>query len=389
MSEPLRVLHVASGDLWAGAEAQMCALLIALHERADVRVAAIVLNPGELAARLRAADIEVFALDESRSGMLALARQIFAAMHAWRPHIVHTHRQKENVLGTYAAARLGVPCVRTAHGASEHHIPWWRLTKTHKRVYAALDRRIAMHAQRAVVAVTDELGQQLRAELPGANVTVIHNGIDVAAVRALAANELTTRPGAPPYHLAIVGRLVSVKRIDLFIDMADVLERRAPGSYRFHIIGDGPLRAALQAQANASAAAAHLHFHGFRSDIAQAMAHMHMLVMSSDHEGLPMTALEALALGLCVAARPVGGLVPLLTGHPRAAFAAAPNSTAATWADSLAVVVESLLNIAALTTTEQRVFENFPTAYTLTRSTSAYLDLYRRLLAPSPQSGVL
>ena len=68
----LRILHVVSGDLWAGAEAQVCALLTALQRRDEVTVAAVVMNPGELANRLAAAGIEVFVKDESRQNALQL-----------------------------------------------------------------------------------------------------------------------------------------------------------------------------------------------------------------------------------------------------------------------------------------------------------------------------
>src|SRR5277367_5793662 len=115
----VRVLHIISGDLWAGAEAQAFTQLSALHE-ANVTVAAALLNEGELAARLRARGVPVTVLDESRlsgTGILLALRRL---MREWRPDIVHTHRTKENILGSLANRLAGnVPSVRTVHGASE------------------------------------------------------------------------------------------------------------------------------------------------------------------------------------------------------------------------------------------------------------------------------
>ena len=172
----LRVLHVVSGDLWAGAEAQVCALLTALHGRDDIAVAAAVLNPGELARRLSAAGVQVFAFDESRQNALHLLTGLRNVIREWRPDIVHTHRMKENILGGIAARTLGVPSLRTAHGAQEHGVAIWQVHRLHKWLLAELDDQVAMRVQACVVAVADTLAAQLRATLPGARIETISNG---------------------------------------------------------------------------------------------------------------------------------------------------------------------------------------------------------------------
>src|SRR5262249_38488661 len=53
-------------------------------------------------------------------------------------------------------------------------------------------------------------------------------------------------------------------------------------------------------------------FHGHRSDSVACIAALDMLVMCSDHEGLPMTALEAGIVGVPLVAHAVGGLLDLL-----------------------------------------------------------------------------
>ena len=371
--QQLRALHVVSGDLWAGAEAQVCALLAAMHGRGDVVVAAAILNPGVLAERLREAGIEVFAFDESQQSALQLWRGLRRVMARWRPDVVHTHRQKENILGALAAWSLGIPSVRTAHGAAEHAVPWWQLHRLHKRLLAALDDQLAVRLQRRVVAVADELAGQLRAALPGAQVALVNNGIDVAAVRALAAPGLAARPAAPPWRLAIVGRLVPVKRVDLFIAMADSLEQHHPGVYEFHVIGAGPLRARLEAAAGQGAAAGSIHFHGFCADVLPLMAGMHALLNTSDHEGLPMTALEALALDLHVIARAVGGLVPLLQGNSRARLI--DSGDPAAFAMAVAEVLPAT-GRPPITDTA-----TLPEAYTLRASVAAYVTLYAAVQA--------
>jgi glycosyltransferase involved in cell wall biosynthesis len=62
------------------------------------------------------------------------------------------------------------------------------------------------------------------------------------------------------------------------------------------------------------ALADHVTFHGHRNDSATCLRSLDALVMCSDHEGMPMTPLEAIACGTPVVAHDVGGLHDILEG---------------------------------------------------------------------------
>ena len=303
-------MHIASGDRWAGAEAQLFTLVTQLASEQQLRVAVVLLNDGELASRLRAAGIEVSVFDESRLGFLALLRGIHRVLRERRPDLVHTHRQKENILGALCAWRLGIPSVRTVHGAPE-----FAPRGLTKRLLVAFDRWLGRHVQRRVIAVSEDLRDKLLAHYPAPRLRTIENGIDLEAVRATATPPATL-DDAPPgmQHVGIAGRLDPVKRIDLVLAMAAELLRRAPQRWRFHVFGEGRLTADLRAQAEALGIAQAVRFHGHRSDIGACLAALDVLVMCSDHEGLPMTPLESIAVGTPVVAHAVGGLVPILEG---------------------------------------------------------------------------
>lgn len=316
MSPPtstLRVLHIVSGDLWAGAEVQAYTLLSNLSKLTGVEVAAVLMNDGELAQRLAAAGIPVTILDERRLGVYRIFTQLRALMQRWRPDVVHTHRSKENVLGSLANRfTRNVAAIRTAHGASEQ-VPKGMKARVRHAVIGGLDGWCARHVQRRVIAVSRELGERLAEDLPPEKIVVVENGVDVDAVAAQVA-PVEFRE-AEPYatHVGIVGRLVPVKRVDLFLQSAAVLVREEPQrKWRFHVFGDGPLRAQLTRLADELALSAVVAFHGHRSDIVACMAALDVLVMCSDHEGLPMTALEAGVLGVPLVAHAVGGLLDVV-----------------------------------------------------------------------------
>lgn len=310
MSRALRVLHVASGDLWAGAEVQAFTLMSHLAQMPLTEVGAVVLNEGMLAERLRSAGVWVCVLDEGKSSSAGIFIRLRGVFLGWKPDVIHTHRQKENILGSLANRSCrNVPSVRTVHGASEHAGPAGWAGVRH-RVLAGLDRWCGRNLQQKVIAVTRELGIRLKEEFSDAKVTVVENGVDFEQVRkgATAADFRRTEPHAT--HIGIAGRLVGVKRVDLFLETAVLLLREHPErDWRFHIFGDGPMRLSLQALTQKLQLGRKVVFHGHRLDIATCLCGLDVLLICSDHEGMPMISLEAAALEVPTVAHAIGGLV--------------------------------------------------------------------------------
>jgi L-malate glycosyltransferase len=326
----MKVLHVISGDLWAGAEVQAYTLLASLKREPDVQVAAALLNDGQLAGRLREHGIPVTLLPESRLGAWQIVRGLRQVMREWRADIVHTHRFKENVLGAIAnALARNVPSVRTVHGSSEGA----QSRRLDKQLVRSVDRFCCRHVQKKVIAVSRDLSQKLADDLRTGNIVVIENGIDIEAARAQVRPVEFRIPGDSTRHVGIVGRLVPVKRVDLFLRMAALLlQRDSAQRWHFHVFGDGPLRTSLVSQAESMRIEQNVTFHGHRQDVVACIAALDTLVMCSDHEGLPMTLLEALAVATPVVAHSVGGMVSVLSdpstgtlveNHDPAAYAAA------------------------------------------------------------------
>lgn len=313
MNRARRILHVASGDLWAGAEMQAYTLLSQLGRLPDTEVAAVLMNAGMLADKLRSAGVPVYVFDEQKIVSLALVIRLCEVLRTWRPDVVHTHRQKENILASLAnRACHNVPSVRTVHGAGEHMgAPGLRGAR--QRVLTSLDRWCGRTLQQRIIAVTRELGERLSRDFPAERIVVIENGVDFEALdqqRGIAQFRLA-EPDA--IHIGIAGRLVAVKRVDIFLESASLLHHGDFGrKWRFHVFGDGPLSLNLAARARGLRLDDSVTFHGHRDDIATCLASLDALVMCSDHEGMPMVALEASALGVPIVAHAVGGLLEVV-----------------------------------------------------------------------------
>jgi sugar transferase (PEP-CTERM/EpsH1 system associated) len=115
-------------------------------------------------------------------------------------------------------------------------------------------------------------------------------------------------PSAIRYALSLgtVGRLDPVKNQSALLETLARLQSQFPG-LSLTIVGDGPLRASLEAQAASLGISNHVTFTGARSDTPDLMRSFDVFVLPSVNEGISNTILEAMATGLPVVAGRVGG----------------------------------------------------------------------------------
>lgn len=308
MGNSIRILHIAAGDGWGGAESQLVSLLRSLRIVGDVESYVISLNRGLFTERLSEAGIAYSVIEESTHNAFMLWMSLRAAIKDSNPDIVHTHGYKQNILGSLAAARnRGARCVRTQHGDWE--IPSRLLSQS--ALYRLLDMFSARFLQDCVVAVSDALGNTLGQRLPRQKIVVVRNGVDTEALGQSLRSQ-AIRPQNTNFVIAFVGRLVPVKRIDLFLQAAALIVHQTTRPVRFRVFGDGPLRAEATVLAEQLGIIEQVEFCGFLPNLPAHLAASDLLVMTSDHEGLPMVLLEALYLQVPIVAPAVGGIPEIL-----------------------------------------------------------------------------
>jgi len=104
------------------------------------------------------------------------------------------------------------------------------------------------------------------------------------------------------------------------------------------LVGDGILREQLKEQAECLGLKGQTHFLGVRDDIPEVLGAMDVFVLSSDWEGNPLSAMEAMAAGLPIISTAVGG-VPGLFANGEEGFLHLPGD-----AQGLANSMTFLLN---------------------------------------------
>ena len=164
-----------------------------------------------------------------------------------------------------------------------------------------MDRATASRVD-AYVAVASAVASALISD--GAEVERVHtipNGIDIEALRALAAEPV---PQLPPGHPLVVcaARLEEVKGVEYLVRAAADLPEAVVA-----ITGTGPLDSHLREVAVALGVAERVTFLGRVPLVAPVLAAADIVVLPSLSEGLPTVALEAMALARPVVATRVGG----------------------------------------------------------------------------------
>jgi glycosyltransferase involved in cell wall biosynthesis len=169
----------------------------------------------------------------------------------------------------------------------------------------------------AIVCQSEDMRRDLveHFRVPAAKAMTIHNPVDAERIRHLVGSSGVNAADVPrdPARIELVaaGRLVPQKGFDVLIEAIGLA-----GDARMHltVLGEGPLRTALEAQAAGLGLSSRVRFAGFDPDPWPAYARADAFVLSSRYEGFPNAVLEALACGTPVVAVPApGGLDEIAT----------------------------------------------------------------------------
>lgn len=294
----MHVLHVmASGARGGGAE-HLLGLLPALRAR-GIQCSAAVGSDGPLGPRLKEAGLSTRELGLMAHRFSArAARQLRQTLADEAADVIHFHGTRGAFYGMWAAARPAWlrrrPFVYTVHGLSYRKAMGWRATVMYLGVEAMICRRA-----RRVISVSrrdlDELIQ--RRFLKSAQGHHIPNCVRASLFDSVPRSYCRQALGLPQdgFVVGTVARLVPQKSVGDLVTAVVAL----PG-VSLVVAGDGPNRAALEAQGKR--APGRVHFLGARDDIPTILGALDLFVLPSRWEGEPIALLEAMAAGrACVA----------------------------------------------------------------------------------------
>lgn len=318
-------LHIISGDLWGGKEAQV-ELLARETANAAAPVSVLLFNRGEAATRYRQSGINCSIAEEDR-GLVSLIRRTASHLAAERPAVVITHGYKELILAALLKATRRYKLIAVLHGLPEPHGNWRLRLKA--AVYSLANQCMLRLFADRIVCVSSAL--RMRAGLAQlSKAVVIGNCVDLEQYAGNLPAVAERDPGKRIIFMA--GRLVPVKRFDLAVR---ALGNLAYPDVELQIAGVGPERPALESLIAELSLSERVRLLGFRRDIAQLLAAADVFLLSSDSEGMPTILLEALSAGCRAVCTAVGGIPEIVERIGSASCTLVPRGDITALADAL------------------------------------------------------
>jgi glycosyltransferase involved in cell wall biosynthesis len=104
-----------------------------------------------------------------------------------------------------------------------------------------------------------------------------------------------TPPDQRAFDCIFVGNLIRRKRVDLIIEAIDRIKKNHHEDIKLCIVGDGPLRSALEADVISRGLDKQVFFVGYQPELTSFFSNARINVMASDMEGLPFSIVEGVA----------------------------------------------------------------------------------------------
>jgi glycosyltransferase involved in cell wall biosynthesis len=285
----LRVVHVAQ-QLQIGGMEKLLVEFARHANRDQFELQFLSLSGrGGVAEEIAACGWPVTALEKPPGLHPSLVLRLAQFFRRARIDVVHTHNTKPHLYGAAAACLAGVPAIiQTRHGQ-----PY----RSSRRKLAAF-RVAALVTNRVVCVSEDSRKLTARYGVAPRKLCTLWNGIDTA--------RFAYQGPCPEGPVVAVARLSPEKDIQTLV-RAGALAMTGNPDFRLEVAGDGPCLSDLQCLANELGVAGSVRFLGEVGDIPSLLARSSLFVLPSLTEGISLTLLEAMAVGLPVVATAVGG----------------------------------------------------------------------------------
>ena len=328
--------------------------------------------------------------------------QIIKTIKVFKADIVHTHGAKSGFIGRLAAYKASVPCIiHTYHG---HHFHSY-YNHSISLVLSKFERLLGRITTK-VIAISKWQKKELTEIykiIPPEKAEIISLGIDPGQNKATPDTHRNIfrekyNVDSDTVAIGIAGRIVPIKNLKLFVQVANALISATKKRICFFIIGDGILKKQIEAQCAALDVSytenvgekASIIFTSWIEDIIPAMHAMDIVTLTSNNEGTPLSLIEAQFCGKPVVATNVGGVKDIVVNN-ETGFLVEPGDADAMF-KKLDLLIESdelrkemgekAAAFAALSFSKQAEVEN-------------YRQVYKSLLAdkrfqhPTPQTAAI
>lgn len=302
MNQPIKVLHLCASLSVGGAER----FLLGLAERLDRRRFEMhicclnVLRGNALQQEFEQLGLPLHIIGTKRFYDLRSIREVARYVRRHQIDIIHTQLANADIVGRLVGRMLNRPVVSTLQNEPRDY-------SRHRWIHDWMSRVTARYLATELIPVSDRLRRQFIAEwhIPVDRIHTIYNAVPMEEYLAIPEGDPQHADGDGPI-ITNVGRLNPQKAQHNLLAAAKLVLEQRPDA-RFMIVGQGRLDQPLKEQAQRLGIAERVTFTGLRKDIPAVLAQTDIFTLPSLWEGLPLTAIEAMAAARPVVLTDVGG----------------------------------------------------------------------------------
>jgi glycosyltransferase involved in cell wall biosynthesis len=315
--------------------------------------------------------------------MLMTRKKLRGLIEKYRVDVVQTHLLRSLDFLVLTLRVRGRPLIfwtihNTMFDLRKDHLARYKWLLKPKRLAYHLLYRLGIRWADGFIAVSKDVKRSVLATMPGIpeeKVTIICNCVDVRHYRnKVNIPAVRSTLGLRKYDqvAAVVASFKEQKGHCYLLDAASLLIDRFPNLH-FLFVGDGELRAPLQAQTRAMRLDQNIHYLGVRNDVPELLAACNFFVLPSLWEGLPMALIEAMASGLPAVASDVSGVRQVMI-HGETGFLIPPGNSRAL-SKAMAVLLSDPGKAAQMGNAARlRIEKNFNAK----KQAQEYIDLFER-----------
>lgn len=321
----MKILHLLSSNKFSGAENVACQIIHMFSSNADMQF--VYCSP-DGPIRQALADRNISFAPLNSLSPLALKKILWKE----KPDVVHAHDMKASVVASAVVGRI--PLISHIHNNS---------FDSQKPTVKSVLYRIAANKIKHTfwVSKAAQEGYYFRASVRNKS-SVLYNVIDTEQLEQKA-NQAENQTA---YDVVYLGRLTYPKNPERLVSVLEQAIAQRP-DLTAAIIGAGELEEDVHRLVKEKNLSDNIHCLGFMSNPYGIVQNAKVMLMTSRWEGLPMCALEALALGVPIVSTPTDGLQELLE-----------NGTTGYLADEDRVLAEKLCRIISDTQLQQNMSAN-------------------------------
>jgi glycosyltransferase involved in cell wall biosynthesis len=323
MSKPLRVLQLCSSLIAGGAERLVHGLVQHFDPKSvESYVSSVAVVRGNaFLAEFQRLNMPVYVVDAKNLYTYRYYKALAEYVVKEKIDIIHTHLVSADIMGRLVGRALKIPVVSTLHNIPEDY-------EREKFYRSWLEQLTARYAATHLVAVSESIRKMYIQQwnIPSHKITTIVNGVPMEKFLSVPLG-VPPREKDHPLIITNIGRLTPQKAQHIFIEAAKIVTK-VQKNVRFVIIGQGKLEQELKDQVQSLALNDYVTFAGVRYDIPEQLGNTDIFVLSSDWEGMPVSAIEAMAAARPVVLTNVGGVPDLVEAGSNGILVNPGNSTA-------------------------------------------------------------